>query len=139
MKAGFVLEIRINICCNRKRHCWHYIFNRTNTGSVQKPDAVVAWNSPDRFLLSIRLKLVIKFRYVIINRWVHKSLNYQSSVSQMERPLLNILHKGCEVKHQICAILHLVYRVCRGNRFGQFIVIKRVKWDWEPTLIQSQC
>ena len=101
IKTGFIREIRSNICCNRKGHCWHYIFNKINTGSVQKPGAVAAWNSPGRFLLSIRRKLVITFRYVIINRYVHKSLNYQSNVSQMERPLLNIWYNGSEVKHQI--------------------------------------
>ena len=36
---------------------------------------------------------------------VHKSLNYESNVSQMERPLVNILKNGeVEVKHQIWAV-----------------------------------
>ena len=47
----------------------------------------------------------------------------------MERPLVNILYNESEVKHQIWAVFHLVYRVrcVEVTNFGQFIIIKPVK------------
>ena len=104
--------IRTNICCNRKMslltvHFWKtskHIFNKINTWSVQKPGATVAWNFGGRFSSSIRWKILVIFRYAIINILVQKSLNYQENVSQMERPLVNILYNGSEVKLGLCLI-----------------------------------
>ena len=45
-----------------------HIFNAINRVSVQKPSTVVAYNSPGRFLLLIREKVLVVFKYVIINR-----------------------------------------------------------------------
>ena len=58
---------------------------------VQKPGAVAAYNSPGRFLLLIKWKILVILSYLIVDRWVHKSLNYQSKICQMERALMNIL------------------------------------------------
>ena len=36
----------------------------------------------------------------------------------MGKPLVNVLYKGeVEVKHQVWAVFHVVYKVCRGNIF----------------------
>ena len=44
---------------------------------------------------------------------VHKSLNYESNVSQMERPLVNILKNGeVEVKHQRWAVFFIWSTEC---------------------------
>ena len=46
----------------------------------------------------------------------------------MGKPWVNILYKGeAEVKHQVWAVFHVVYKVCRGKYFGQLIIIKLVK------------
>ena len=74
-------------------------------------------NAPGRVLLSTRWKVAVTCRYVIINRQVPKCLNCQSNVSEIERPLVNILYNEGEVKHHIWAVFHLVYRVSKGSRF----------------------
>ena len=60
-------------------------------GIVQKPSGVVAYNCPGRFLLLTGWTMLVILKYVIPDRQVHKSLNYQLKISQMERPSVNIL------------------------------------------------
>ena len=45
-----------------------HIFNNTNRGIVQKQGAVVAYNSPGRFLLLIRWKILVVLRYAFVDR-----------------------------------------------------------------------
>ena len=44
-------------------------------------------------------------RYIIVDRYVQMSLNYQSKISEMERPLVSNLQNGeVKVNHQIWAV-----------------------------------
>ena len=63
IRTGFNLEIRNSICCIRKGHYLHYIFNifnKINMDSVQRPSAAVVQNSPGKFLLLIRWKVLAR-------------------------------------------------------------------------------
>ena len=69
---------------------------------------------------------MITFRYIIINREVHKSLNYRSIVSQMERPLLNILYKGSEVNHRFPDLfIYLFIYLYLTNNFTNLQFVKK--------------
>ena len=76
IKSGFILEIRTNICCNRKGHFNSATFfeKSLSTFSIRLTRAVFKiqmqlWHRiPQVDFLSIKWKLVVTFRYVIINR-----------------------------------------------------------------------
>ena len=53
----------------------------------------------------------------------------------MGSTLVNILYNRSEVKRQIWAVVIWYTECVEETDFGQFIVIKLVKWDREPTVI----
>ena len=93
-------------------------------GIIQKPDEVVAYNSPGRFLLLKGWTVLVILRYVIEDRYVRKSLYYQSNISQMERPLVNILENGeVKVKHKIWVVFFIWSTECAEKTdFGQLMI-----------------
>ena len=68
---------------------------------------------------------MVIFRYAIVNILAQKSLNYQENVSQMERPLVNLLYNGSEVKPGLFLIWSA--ECVKKTYFGQLMIIKFVK------------
>ena len=99
IQTGRILQTRNRICWNGTKKGTADAFFRKSistfsirlTGALFKSQVVVAYNSPGRFLLLIRWKILVILRFAFVDREVHKFLNYQPKFSQMERPLVNVL------------------------------------------------